>query len=113
PAERGGRPAPDPTPATMRALLAQAWPGNVRELKHVAEYVAATVVDERVEPTDLPGELAALAAEPSATPLPTALVEPGTRTLAEELEDIERTRIAQALAGANGVKTRAAQTLGM
>jgi DNA-binding NtrC family response regulator len=112
-AERAGRSAPDPTPATMRALLAHGWPGNVRELKHVAEYVAATVVDERVEPTDLPGELAALGAEPVSAPLPAALVEPGTRTLAEELEEIERTRIAQALAASGGVKTRAAQTLGM
>ena len=110
---RAGRPMPEPTPASMRALLAHDWPGNVRELKHVAEYVAATVVDDRIEASDLPGELAALAAEPS-TPAPVGpRPETGGRTLSEEIEDIERTRMSQALASCSGVKTRAAAMLGM
>jgi len=110
---RAGRTVPEPTPAAMRALLAHAWPGNVRELKHVAEYVAATVVDDRVEPNDLPGELAALASKPIEVPAPPQAVVADGRTLAEEIEALERTRMAHALATAAGVKTRAAQLLGM
>jgi len=110
--KRAGRASPEPTPAAMRALLAHGWPGNVRELKHVAEYVAATVVDDRVEPTDLPGELAVLGSEPIAPEAAVPKLD-GARTLSEEIEEIERTRIAQALATSGGVKTKSAQMLGM
>jgi len=106
-AKRAGRVAPVPTPLAMQCLLAYGWPGNVRELKHVAEYVVVTVEDDRIEPGDLPAELAPVAPVPA--PRPAAPM----RNLAAELEEIERLRMTEALATTGGVKTRAAALLGM
>jgi two-component system, NtrC family, response regulator AtoC len=90
----------------------------VRELKHVADYVVATTMDDRVELEDLPAGLAAgsgsappaMSAERAAPPL-----DPGApmRRLADELEELERRRMTEALAKTGGVKTRAAALLGM
>jgi DNA-binding NtrC family response regulator len=97
----------------IQQLLAYDWPGNVRELKSVADYVVATVEDERIEHEDLPPQLAgAPPQEPPTLMLPT---EPGSpmRRLADELEAIERQRMTEALDRAGGVKTKAAALIGM
>ncbi|HTE56204.1 MAG TPA: sigma 54-interacting transcriptional regulator [Kofleriaceae bacterium] len=114
-AVRAGRAAPEPTPAVMAVLLAHSWPGNVRELRHVAEYLAATVLGPTIELDALPLDLApriALPATTTATPPTTAIAAP-MRRLADELAELERRRIGEALAAAGGVKTHAAQLLGM
>jgi two-component system response regulator AtoC len=108
-ARRDKRPPPVASPAVIQRLLEYRWPGNVRELKHVAEVVVATIEDDRIELTDLPPELAREADVPPSPKRP-----PGpTRRLADELEDLERTRMVEALATTGGVKTRAAALLGM
>jgi two-component system, NtrC family, response regulator AtoC len=103
------------TPATMQVLLTHAWPGNVRELKNTMEYVMAAAPDDRVEPNDLPERLGGVA--PTTTgPIQVAElpVPPSTfRPIREELDELERRRMAEALAAANGVKTRAAQLIDM
>ena len=113
---RGGRDAMTITPATMQVLLTHAWPGNVRELKNTIEYVAAAAPDELVEPTDLPERLggsgAGLAGPVTVIGQPS---EPTTpfRPISEELRDLERRRMVEALAAAGGVKTRAASLIEM
>jgi len=114
---RANRGAMTVTPEAMQVLLTYGWPGNVRELKNTMEYVTAAAPDERVEPYDLPERLG------GATPTPTPVVEvvpvrndaaPSTfRPIAEELRELERKRMAEALAAAGGVKTRAAQLIEM
>ena len=90
-------------------LLRYAWPGNVRELKHVMEYVAVIVDDPVVEPGDLPPPLGdAPAADPP-------LLEPGQpfRPVADEMRELERRRMVEALAAARGIQKRAAALIAM
>ncbi len=134
-AQRAGRAAPEPSPAAMAALLSHDWPGNVRELKHVAEYLVATVLGERIEAGDLPGHMAPERAAPNgqgptlrpADEAPVTPVAPGTppegvaparsatqtRSLSDEVEELVRRRMIEALTITGGVKTRAARLLGM
>ncbi len=107
---RSSRMPPSPVATVVQRLLAYGWPGNVRELLHVCEYLAATVVDDRIEPSDLPEELigprAALSvASPAHADAP--------RKLADEIEELERRRMSEALALAGGVRKHAAELLGM
>jgi DNA-binding NtrC family response regulator len=103
-------------PEAMQVLLAYAWPGNVRELKNTLEYVAAAVPGDRVEPCDLPEQFGG-ARPPPALPIepPQVAVAAGMtfRPIAEELRELERTRMAQALEATNGVRTWAAQLIEM
>jgi DNA-binding NtrC family response regulator len=82
----------------------------VRELKHVAEYVVATIEDDQIETEDLPGELALSKTAPDA---PARDNTSPMRRLSDELEELERLRMTEALAKTHGVKTRAAALLGM
>ncbi|HEU0037149.1 MAG TPA: sigma 54-interacting transcriptional regulator [Kofleriaceae bacterium] len=113
---RAGRPRMTITDEAMQVLLTYDWPGNVRELKNAMEYVSAAAPDERVEPYDLPERLggatphAPVAAAVEPTPKLDAV---GFRPIAEELKDLERRRMAEALVAAGGVKTRAAQLIEM
>ncbi|AUX39837.1 Fis family transcriptional regulator [Sorangium cellulosum] len=97
------------------------WPGNVRELKNVVEYIAATVGTRIIERRHLPAALAPQgsplpeSAPPAAAPAAPPAGGPGRtfRPLAEEVRELERTRIAEALAAVGGVQTRAAEALSM
>ena len=97
-------------PAAMLALARHTWPGNVRELKNAMEFVAAAVTDGVVEQESLPATLAvaAVASAPE-TRAPTTPMRP----LAEEVSELERRRIEEALVVAGGVKSRAAQLISM
>jgi two-component system, NtrC family, response regulator AtoC len=80
------------------------------------EYVTATAPDDRVELYDLPEGLGG--ATQTLTPrreLPPVAVDAGTtfRPIAEELREVERKRMAEALVAADGVRTRAAQLIEM
>ena len=113
---RAGRAAMTITPEAMQVLLTYLWSGNVRELKNAMEYVTAAAPDDRVEAYDLPEQLGG--ASPSAPPpieLPALPVDTETafRPISEEIRELERKRMAEALDAARGVKTRAAQLIGM
>jgi DNA-binding NtrC family response regulator len=112
-AERDGREPPRPTPHTLQRLLAHGWPGNVRELRNVAEYVIATVEDDRVEPDDLPADLTNAMAPAPPPPAPSSRAVAPMRKLADEITELERRRMTEALEHTGGVKTRAAALLGM
>jgi DNA-binding NtrC family response regulator len=111
---RGNRAAMTITPAAMQVLLTHAWPGNIRELKNTMEYVMAAAPDDRVEPGDLPERLGgAEPIAPAPVPAETPAAPTAFRPIREELDELEKTRMAQALVAANGVKTRAAQLIDM
>jgi DNA-binding NtrC family response regulator len=115
-AERANRPPPQPDPQVMQCLLSYAWPGNVRELKNVADFVMATVEDDRIALSDLPPQVLKIPpVEPVASPGPVAAapLSGPMRRLADELEELERQRMLEALARTGGVKTRAAAMIGM
>jgi DNA-binding NtrC family response regulator len=100
----------------MRVLLAYHWPGNVRELRNTIEYVAVAAPDDRVEPSDLPERLGGTEPAPATLVEAEATAEPSTtpfRPIADELRELERRRMSEALAASGGVRTRAAQLIDM
>ncbi|WP_063815725.1 sigma 54-interacting transcriptional regulator [Sorangium cellulosum] len=132
---RAGRPALQLSDTALRALLAYPFPGNVRELKNAMEYASVTAEADAVEPRDLPervterastspptsgsaaSPISGSAAPPisgsAAPPISGSAALPRFRPLAEEIKDLERQRIQEALDATAGVQTRAADLLGM
>jgi DNA-binding NtrC family response regulator/pSer/pThr/pTyr-binding forkhead associated (FHA) protein len=112
---RAGRPPMRLSGRTMRVIGRYGWPGNVRELKNAVEYVAATALGDVAEPHHLPERLRP--AGPAASPEPPPEAAPDAprtfRPVAEELRDLEATRMLEALEAAGGVRKRAAELLGM
>ncbi|KIG18468.1 Two component, sigma54 specific, transcriptional regulator, Fis family protein [Enhygromyxa salina] len=90
-------------PDAHARLLAYHWPGNVRELRNVIEYVFAIGEGEVLEGQELPPELRG---EP---PPRTTRIHPYTISPADD----ERARILEALRIAKGLKSRAAELLGI
>jgi len=136
---RLGRPPMELASNALRALAAYDWPGNVRELKNVLDFMSAAHADSVVEahhllaklgmqgvPSSdqtspgmralkgwpLPGESRASTSGelPAAEDTPPPLT---FRPLDEELRDLERRRMAQALEVSDGNQTRAAKLIGM
>ena len=96
-------PGPTCSPFAMRMLRAYDWPGNVRQLFAVLESAAIRAAGGRIEAQHLPPEVReALKSE-------TTLERYSARMDAED----ERAAIAAALETAGGVRTRAAEILGM
>jgi DNA-binding NtrC family response regulator len=121
---RAGKAAMTLSPATMQVLLTHDWAGNIRELRNTIDYVVAASPDDTVEPYDLPerlgGSSAAGSGSGTTSPSMAALVLPppepapgGFRPIADELRELERRRMSEALAAAGGVKTRAAAMIDM
>jgi DNA-binding NtrC family response regulator len=101
-------------PATLQLLSRYAWPGNVRELKNVMELLAATVPEDAIAPSHLPPKIRG--PSPESVPAPAPEAAPAARAfrpLVEELREIERTRMIEALEAAQGVQKRAAELIGM
>jgi DNA-binding NtrC family response regulator len=109
------RPVPELSPATLAALAHHRWPGNVRELKNELEFVAATAMELVIEPWHLSERIAAVA--PSMTIVPRmpcpADGEARFRPINDELRELERRRMREALVAAGGVQKRAAELIGM
>ena len=119
---RAGRSPLQLSAAAMGLLQAHTWPGNVRELRNALEFAAAIATGSVVEPSHLPASLHEL--EPSPPPSPEAPPSAATpvvdgpaprafRPIAEEVRELERRRMAEALEATGGVQTRAAQLIGM
>ncbi|WP_246357586.1 helix-turn-helix domain-containing protein [Pyxidicoccus fallax] len=109
--ERAGQPAPRLSAATMGVLSAHSWPGNVRELKNAMEYAAATSNGPILEPSSLPESLRE--ARNSGEQADTEPAPRPFRPISEELRELERQRMLEALETTGGVQTRAAQLIGM
>lgn len=125
-ARRSGLAARSLAPDALDWLAHQAWPGNIRELRNVLEQ-AALMSDERVlharhfgapAATSGPVEGMPAAAVPARAPAVSVfrlpdLPQPPPRTLAEQVAEVERRAIAEALAATGGNRAAAAKRLGM
>jgi DNA-binding NtrC family response regulator len=110
---RHGRQAPIVANDAMERLLAHEWPGNVRELRNVCERLAVTVREPLLQAADLPEHVGRRGMPRPGRALTPSRGVPRFRPLHEELADLERTRIAEALHVAGGVRARAAALIGM
>ncbi|MCP4601800.1 MAG: AAA domain-containing protein [Proteobacteria bacterium] len=113
---------------TLRLLLMHDWPGNVRELKNLMEYLVAAIKEQVLMEDHLPDEICSNAAPwmrksrgASSPPDKSAERESNVETrkprhfrkLSEEIRDLEKRRIEEALAATDGVRVRAAELIGM
>ncbi|MEJ7597236.1 MAG: sigma 54-interacting transcriptional regulator [Kofleriaceae bacterium] len=114
------------TVAATQALLLHPWPGNVRELKNAMDYTAAATPDSTIEVDTyhLPATVTAAsriaqtaAAEPSASkPVERALVtgrRVAFRPIDDEVRELERQRMIEALAASDGIQNKAAELIEM
>ena len=100
-----GKPEPEIVPEAFQKLLDYSWPGNVRELQNAMEYAVVLARNEKITVKELPAEVQ----------LPAALqqVERNNNGGVQNLDDLERNAIIQALAQCHGNKKKAAQILGI
>jgi transcriptional regulator with GAF, ATPase, and Fis domain len=117
------------TPAAVDALLSYSWPGNIRELENVIERAVVLAENAEVEIDDLPHEIVRAGLEiptdgqassrrlsrtrRGISPVQSNGGGLGSATgLAEELTELERNRLVDALKAAGGNKAKAARLLG-
>jgi DNA-binding NtrC family response regulator len=98
-------------PAVMETFLRYRWPGNVRELENMIERLVVLKKTGTVEMEDLPARITS----PKDTILPEQdiVFPPEGVNLPGILDEFERQLITKALDLSNGVKSRAAQLLGL
>jgi two-component system response regulator PilR (NtrC family) len=100
------------TPAAMRRLQAYPWPGNIRELENAIERAVALEAGTSVDVGSLPEYVQTGMPAGSGNGLENALPDSGF-DLERHVAEIEREYIAEALKKSGGVKSRAADLLGM
>jgi two-component system response regulator AtoC len=93
-------PAKSVSPAAMAVMMAHDWPGNVRELGNVIQRAYVLGNGPVIEAEDLPDELFAHMAERPRCTLPS-------------LDEVVRNHITLALGASGGVRTQAAEMLGI
>ena len=100
-----GKPEPEIVPEAFQKLLDYSWPGNVRELQNAMEYAVVLARNEKITVKELPAEVQ----------LPAVLqqTERNSNGGVQNLDDLERNAIIQALAQCHGNKKKAAQILGI
>ncbi len=111
-AARLRRPVPALSPGAVAALQRYDWPGNVRELGAVLER-ALLFCEGTVEREHLGLRQPSI---PPSTPSRSSSIPPppqSQRTLAEDVHEIERRRITEALEQCAGNQSRAAELLGI
>ena len=109
--EENGREDVELDAGAIELLTRQSWPGNVRELANFVERLVVFSERDRIGVAEVERELArnlkrGRASSPSAAPQP-------ADTLETRRDDAERTAIADALARADGNRTKAARLLGI
>jgi DNA-binding NtrC family response regulator len=93
-ARKHGVAVPELTRGAIDALVAHPWPGNVRELRNVLERALVLRGSEPVREADL-------------------LLTPGSPSLAQSHDEVERERILEALRQTHGNREQAARLLGV
>ena len=104
-ADELGKAEPEILPEAFQKLLDYSWPGNVRELQNAMEYAVVLARNDKISVKELPAEVQ----------LPAALqqIERAANGGVQNLDDLERNAIIQALAQCHGNKKKAAQVLGI
>lgn len=97
------REPPTLSPTLMATLSQYDWPGNIRELRHVMQAAVLVCRDATLEPSHLPPALRG-----QSTPVNSA-----KGRLRNELDEVEKRRILDALEQCGGNQTRAAALLGI
>jgi len=110
-AQELGKPIKKISEEAEQLLLRASWPGNVRELENVIERAVSLEKAEVILPENLP-EKFRQPAEPLGQ-LAEFTIPPGGIDLEKTLEEIERKMIKEALVQSQGVKTKAAEMLGL
>nr|WP_028009506.1 sigma-54 dependent transcriptional regulator [Solimonas flava] len=91
--------------SALAALQAYPFPGNVRELENILERAATLSDGERISSADLQLR--------DATPVAATVAAPAIAALGDQIEEIEKRAIREALQKTRYNKTRAAELLGM
>lgn len=105
--------------STRLLLLRYLFPGNVRELRNLVDYCAATVSEPLVQPCHLPARFTLSLSDPkgkAATLAPATLSTSESaafRNIADEVAELERRRMREALVATRNNQKRAAQLIGM
>ncbi len=120
---RNGAAFPELSSEAMDLLCGQTWRGNIRELRNVLEQAAMRSDSQRIERRLLELVLReagvdriapALASERAAPAAAASQLYAGpTRTLAEQVAEVERSAIAAAMVATKGNKVAAARLLGV
>lgn len=98
------------TPEAMQALTRHRFPGNVRELENYMERAVALVSNSVIDLAELPAELRT---RPAACADDLLAFPDGGVALEETLAAIERRFIDEAMQRTGGIKTKAAELLGL
>ncbi|HRA87212.1 MAG TPA: sigma-54 dependent transcriptional regulator [Planctomycetaceae bacterium] len=101
--QRHNRECRQVAPEAMQTLVAAHWPGNVRQLRNVMERLVVTLTGDVIHDTDLPPELTPRAISKSVM----------VRTLAEAVEECERTAMTIALEACEFHREKTAKRLGV
>jgi DNA-binding NtrC family response regulator len=99
-------PSPRVSAEALTILLRYGWPGNIRELRNVVERAVLLCEGDQLLPVHLPQKLSSL------PPPASRGVDPRSRLL-QEMEQVERQRVIDALAQCGGNQTQAAEVLGI
>lgn len=117
--QRLGRSALTISDSAMELLLSSPWPGNIRQLKNEMEFLAAAVSGSVIEAHHLRDQMRGPRLTPTAvdgaTPQKGSNLSrpPGFQSLEQEVRELERERISDALYKADGVVSAAAMALNM
>ena len=119
------------TVAATQALFLHRWPGNVRELKNAMDYAAAAAPETSLEvdvwhlPPTVTAAVREAGPEPAAASAPAMAAEAAPavagdavsarpfRPIEDEIRELERRRMIEALAATGGVQNRAAELIQM
>ena len=110
--KRKGRAAPTISEEAMKCLTSYNWPGNVRELENLVERMLILKEGEVVSPDDLPERISSRTVATKSVSREQVLSSNGV-DLNLMLDDIENNMIMQALNISKGVKSKAANLLGL
>jgi DNA-binding NtrC family response regulator len=99
------------SPEALRLLEAHPWPGNVRELRNVIERAVVLCPDRTISPEYLPASFSAGSAARVASVAAPAELDPAR--FEEQIEELRRARIVDALGRCAGNQTKAAKLLGI
>jgi DNA-binding NtrC family response regulator len=117
--EKMGRAELTVAEATIVQLANYPFPGNIRELKNALRFAVAVADGPTIHPWHLPKPIATQGINVAERPAldvrsPTASTVPEQfQSLADEIRDLERARMTEALQASGGVQTRAAALIGM